>query len=279
MTEHDALVAVGTAATVVAAMLLLLRGSTMSRPLGAVSAWWMAASASTSALVIIALAVIAVSSFGSIGSLDAGKGAVRAALPDAAVDGQGLGPLRAYASKIEAERQPVTAGVAGPKSAEVSDVDTMIAKLAARLEKEPDDVKGWKMLGWSYLNMDRPEEAIKAYETALKLEPSDPAIAKALEQAKSAQSGGGGLQPSSSVAATTQPADAALAAAEIRSVSAHDSMIRGMVEQLAARLEVAPADEAGWLQLIRSRVTLDDRDAAKAALKKALDAFANDAAV
>src|SRR5690349_13007110 len=35
------------------------------------------------------------------------------------------------------------------------DVSTMIDRLAARLEQAPDDVRGWRMLGWSYFNTER----------------------------------------------------------------------------------------------------------------------------
>ncbi len=54
-------------------------------------------------------------------------------------------------------------------------------------------------------------------------------------------------------------------------------MIHGMVDKLAARLETSPADENGWLRLMSSRMTLGEKDAAKAALLKALAAFASDA--
>jgi cytochrome c-type biogenesis protein CcmH len=55
-------------------------------------------------------------------------------------------------------------------------------------------------------------------------------------------------------------------------------MIRGMVDQLATRLETFPNDENGWLRLMRSRMVLGEKDAAKAALAKALETFARDAA-
>jgi len=45
----------------------------------------------------------------------------------------------------------------------------MIAKLAERLEKEPDDFKGWTMLGRSYMIVSQPADAVKAYERALSL--------------------------------------------------------------------------------------------------------------
>jgi cytochrome c-type biogenesis protein CcmH len=39
------------------------------------------------------------------------------------------------------------------------DVNTMIERLAARLETTPEDVKGWRMLGWAYFNTARYEQA------------------------------------------------------------------------------------------------------------------------
>jgi cytochrome c-type biogenesis protein CcmH len=56
---------------------------------------------------------------------------------------------------------------------QLPDVDTMISRLADRLKSNPGDVRGWKMLGWSYLHLDRPSDAVDAYEKAIALEPSD----------------------------------------------------------------------------------------------------------
>jgi cytochrome c-type biogenesis protein CcmH len=67
-------------------------------------------------------------------------------------------------------------------------VDQMIENLLRRLEREPGDVRGWKMLGWSYLNTGRPSQAAQAYETALKLTPGDREITAALEAVRAAQS-------------------------------------------------------------------------------------------
>jgi cytochrome c-type biogenesis protein CcmH len=49
--------------------------------------------------------------------------------------------------------------------------------------------------------------------------------------------------------------------------------IRGMVEQLAARLETNRDDAAGWLHLIRAYTVLKETDKAKAALAKAREAL------
>jgi cytochrome c-type biogenesis protein CcmH len=60
-----------------------------------------------------------------------------------------------------ASMNPVAA--AGPTA---QDVETMVANLAAKLQKEPGNLKGWAMLARSYKVMGRPLEAEKAYDRA-----------------------------------------------------------------------------------------------------------------
>jgi len=50
------------------------------------------------------------------------------------------------------------------------DVDAMVASLAARLESDPDDLNGWKMLGRSYMTLENFAAAVNAYEKAVALE-------------------------------------------------------------------------------------------------------------
>ncbi len=54
-------------------------------------------------------------------------------------------------------------------------VEDMVASLASRLEDDPDDLAGWKMLGRSYAVMRRYPEAIAAFERAVALEDSSDA--------------------------------------------------------------------------------------------------------
>lgn len=61
-------------------------------------------------------------------------------------------------------------GMSAPQ-AQLDDVDTMIDRLAARLEENPEDGEGYRMLGWSYVMTGRPDEAIAPYERALELIP------------------------------------------------------------------------------------------------------------
>ena len=49
----------------------------------------------------------------------------------------------------------------------------MTAKLAARLQQNPDDAQGWTMLGRAYRAMDRFGEANDAYKKAVELKPQD----------------------------------------------------------------------------------------------------------
>lgn len=56
------------------------------------------------------------------------------------------------------------------------DIDKMVAGLAAKLEKEPDNLQGWAMLARSYKAMRRPAEAERAYEKAWPLVEQDPQL-------------------------------------------------------------------------------------------------------
>lgn len=69
-------------------------------------------------------------------------------------------------------------------------VDDMIGRLAARLEKEPGDAEGWRMLGWSYFNTQRYDEAAAAYARAVALAPGDLSFASSHAEAMVQAAGG-----------------------------------------------------------------------------------------
>lgn len=52
-------------------------------------------------------------------------------------------------------------------------VRNMVAQLTARLEKDPNDGKGWAMLGRSLRVMGQPDKAMDAYRKAARLMPGD----------------------------------------------------------------------------------------------------------
>jgi cytochrome c-type biogenesis protein CcmH len=60
--------------------------------------------------------------------------------------------------------------------------------------------------------------------------------------------------------------------------SQQDEMVRGMVDRLANRLRQNPRNAEGWIQLMRSRMVLNDPGAAREALRSGLAAFPDDSA-
>jgi cytochrome c-type biogenesis protein CcmH len=64
--------------------------------------------------------------------------------------------------------------------------------------------------------------------------------------------------------------------AEALAPAERGAMIQGMVDGLADRLAKDPRDAAGWIQLIRSRIVLGERNLAERALNDALAVFKDD---
>ncbi len=69
-----------------------------------------------------------------------------------------------------------------------------------------------------------------------------------------------------------------LAAASSIPPSQQDAMVAQMVERLANRLKTNPRDADGWINLMRSRVVLNQPGPAKEALRSGLAAFQGDSA-
>ncbi len=74
-------------------------------------------------------------------------------------------------SPVAATAQEPAQDAAGAPAA--SEVDAMIGKLAKRLEQNPNDADGWRMLGWSYFNTQRYEESAAAYGKAMAIDPAN----------------------------------------------------------------------------------------------------------
>jgi cytochrome c-type biogenesis protein CcmH/NrfG len=88
--------------------------------------------------------------------------AQHAALPDgeapgAAPDGQARGPDQAQA----------------PGGMGQAQIEAMVSRLAQRLDQQPDDPAGWRMLAKSYETLGRFPLAVKAYQQLLKLQKPD----------------------------------------------------------------------------------------------------------
>ena len=90
-------------------------------------------------------------------------------------------PARAYDPVVE--REAAAAGL-------LRDVNAMVANLAEKLKARPDDAEGWRMLGWSYLQLGRIAEAIKALKRAIALDGENGALRSQFGEALVRQAAG-----------------------------------------------------------------------------------------
>jgi len=192
-------------------------------------------------------------------------------------DGEVLADLKDYARSIGTTERAPKAAAGKP----LPDVNTMIERLAARLETTPDDVKGWQMLGWSYFNTARYEQAASAYARAVELDPNSAELKLSYEQAK-AKAAEGDETASASQRETVRKGDRASVENNIRSEAMppheQDAAVRSMVDRLADRLQSSPRDVDGWTLLIRSRIVRGEKEVAATAFRKALEVFKDDQA-
>ncbi len=64
----------------------------------------------------------------------------------------------------------------GDQTGHLGTVDEMVDRLARRLQLQPDDPEGWRMLGWSYYSTQRYQQAVDAYAKAVGLNPAMPLL-------------------------------------------------------------------------------------------------------
>ena len=192
------------------------------------------------------------------------------------MNGDMLSRLNDFAGSAETQG-PASKAAAGKP---LPDVNTMIERLAARLETAPDDIKGWRMLGWSYFNTGRYEQAAAAYAKAVALDPNSSELKLSYEQAKAKASGGtvSPLQTGPPAAAVTTCASRRAPGPKrcLRTRATLQSERWSMAWQVAWR--VLRDDVDGWARLMRSRVVLGEREVAATAFRKALEIFKDDQA-
>ncbi|BAN28106.1 tetratricopeptide repeat protein [Caballeronia insecticola] len=79
-----------------------------------------------------------------------------------------IGDPAALAIQTAAEPSPSENHADSPGS-----MQAVVSRLAARLQRTPDDAQGWAMLARSYMALDRPGDATQAYRRAVALNPRD----------------------------------------------------------------------------------------------------------
>ena len=89
------------------------------------------------------------------------------------------------AGAILTQPEPIPAAPPPAASQARPDMGTIVARVEAlerRLEANPDDLDGWKMLGRSFMSLNRPREAVGAWSRAAQIAPSDPDVRSAIAQ-------------------------------------------------------------------------------------------------
>lgn len=125
---------------------------------------------------------VAVTSGAGIALLGHPSGAVangtvdKALAPETVAAGNGVGEEAAQPLASPADNTAASpAAVPGASAALQAPPDpaVMVARLAARLEKEPDDAEGWDRLARAYTVLDQPADTVKAYRQVVRLKPDD----------------------------------------------------------------------------------------------------------
>jgi cytochrome c-type biogenesis protein CcmH len=164
-------------------------------------------------------------------------------------------------------------------------IDQMVARLAARLQRDGSNVEGWIQLVRSYTVLEQADKARAAEADARralandreKLARFEQGIKQPMVSPQAADQPPASDGPANDQAAAAPAAPSAAPAAPA-TASPQDQMVRGMVDRLAARLQKDGSDVDGWLQLVRSYTVLNDADKARAAEVDARRALAGDAA-
>ena len=207
-------------------------------------AWRGLALASTAGLVILG----SVNLYSYLGSPDLPTAPVKqmAAIPDAAAQ-------QTAAATPQATQIPAAAtGTAANGPGQVTD---MIQKLALRLQANPNDAEGWRMLGWSYFNIQNYTQSTAAYAKAVSLDPNNIEYKSAYAEAL-VQSTEGMVTPEA------QKLIAEVLAKDPKDLRGrfYDALAReqagdqtGALDRWMALLAEAPAD-AGWREDVRAHV-------------------------
>jgi cytochrome c-type biogenesis protein CcmH len=228
---------------------------------------WAPISGDRVALLLLGLSTLAIGCFLLLTTIDGGTPAAPSSLSTGTVLDADIARLQDYL-KLSVPRRPATDAMS--RRGELPDVETMIERLATRLQTAPEDAEGWRMLGWSYFNTGRAAKAVDAYARAVALQPESLELKSAYDEALAA------VEASAQSAGFLQPTPEQVASIGSLPAEQQQAAIRGMVSGLADRLEKSPRDEEGWLRLLHSRTVLGEQQAARETLAKALAAFSDD---
>lgn len=146
-------------------------------------------------------------------------------------------------------------------------LEDLVIELERRLEADPNATfEGYIYLARSLMTLERYDDAIEAYETAVRLSEDMPEAVDELGRARAFAASQGGMP---------QIDEATRSAVQSMTPEQQAQMIEGMVAGLAAKLEAEPDDMEGWARLIRARAVMGNTEQAQTDLAAALAVFAD----
>lgn len=167
--------------------------------------------------------------------------------------------------------EDVATAQAMPSDDQQEMIEGMVARLAERLENEPDDVDGWLRLARSYVVLGQQDLAAQALRRAAAV---TDAPAELKEQVAAAARELGVDVGATGTATAPSPIPALPDSAE-----GQGAMIQAMVDGLAQRLQSNPEDIEGWKRLGRSYLVLNEPQRAQEAYARAMALAPTDVAV
>ena len=135
------------------------------------------------------------------------------------------------------------------------DIEAMVKRLEQRLEANPNDSDGWRVLGWSYDNVGRNKDAVTAYRRAVDLQKDNATLraiygeaqVKAAEGVVTAQA----LATFEEVLAINPNDERGRFFKGVAKVQKGDN--QGGIDEWLALYKIAPAD-AEWTDDLRTRI-------------------------
>jgi cytochrome c-type biogenesis protein CcmH len=147
--------------------------------------------------------------------------------------------------------------------------------LQQSVKLDPNNPRAKFYLALAFEQDGKAEDARQAFETLARESPADAPWVPLVNE-HIAKNGGQPTVAAANPDAPGNPTAADVASAETLSSGDRSQMIRGMVENLDAKLQQNPDNFEGWVRLVRSYAVLNDRDRAANALKRGLAAFPAD---
>jgi cytochrome c-type biogenesis protein CcmH len=118
-----------------------------------------------------AVAILGVIGLGIVGLFALGDGPDMTATSSQGESARQLGAFAVDALAAAMPSEGAEGQLQSPSQARLGTVDEMISRLVERLNRNPNDPEGWRMLGWSYFNTGRFAQSASAYAKAIELNP------------------------------------------------------------------------------------------------------------